>query len=169
MLDLSALSREDLERLVRAHARNWLAHDGLWFLDVEEKHGHEEAVEADARVWDRFAAVEAGRLCREFGIPIGGGLDSLARALFLRAYATINRQEILERSAGRFVFRMNECRVQEARKRAGRKPFGCKPVGLVEFRSFARAVDPRIEVRCVHCPPDDPPPNAICTWEFRLP
>ena len=37
------LSREELHRLVQAYAKSWLAHDGCWFLAVEEERGLEEA------------------------------------------------------------------------------------------------------------------------------
>ncbi len=168
MLDLGALTREELETLVRVHARNWLAHDGCWFLAIEEKHGLQEAIALDTRAWERFTTIEAGRILQEFGIPAGGGLDALERALAYRLYATINDQDVVERSAGRFVFRMRDCRVQSARRRAGRPLFPCKPVGLVEYAGFARTVDPRIATRCVHCPPDEVTAEAYCAWEFTL-
>ena len=44
----------------------------------------------------------------------------------------------------------------------------CKEVGLVEYTTFATTVDPRIETRCIACPPDQHPANWWCTWEFTL-
>ena len=55
------LSSEELHRLVRAYARCWLAHDGCWFLAVEEERGLEEAIRQDERAWARFAPLEARR------------------------------------------------------------------------------------------------------------
>jgi hypothetical protein len=60
---------------------------------------------------------------------------------------------------------MDVCRVQEARRRKGLPDFPCKSVGIVEFEVFARTVDPRIHVRCLHCPPEAPEGN-YCGWEF---
>ena len=98
----------------------------------------------------------------------GGGIPALAQALGLRLYAWINRQEIVEQTDDRLVFRMNDCRVQAARKRKGLPDFPCKPVGLVEYSGFAKTIDPRIETRCIGCPPDAHPDEWYCAWEFTL-
>ena len=66
------------------------------------------------------------------------------------------------------MFRMNKCRVQDARKRHGLKDFPCKSVGIVEYSTFARTIDPRLKCRCVACPPDDHPDQWYCSWEFTL-
>jgi Family of unknown function (DUF6125) len=164
----AALSREELLRALEMFAKNWLAHDGCWFLAAEEKLGLEAAMELDARSWERFAAAEAQRVMEVFGIPAGGGLEPLKRALSLRMYALVNEQHS-EWSADRscLCFVMDRCRVQEARRRKGLPDFPCRPVGEVEFTTFARTVDPRIVTTCVHCPPDAPP-GAACAWEFTI-
>lgn len=163
-----ALSREELLRALEAFAKNWLAHDGCWFLAAEERLGLEAAIELDGRAWERFAATEARRAMEVFGIPAGGGLEALERALSLRMYALVNEQHAEwsdDRTRLRFV--MDRCRVQETRRRKGLPDFPCRPVGEVEFATFARTVDPRIVTTCVHCPPDAPP-DAACAWEFSL-
>jgi len=164
---IDELSREELVRLVRMYARNWLAHDGCWFLAAEERLGLEAAMELDARSWERFAPAEAKRIMKEFAIPAHGGLEALARALKLRLYAAINPQEIIVRDEKTLVFRMVECRVQKTRREKGLPDFPCKAVGMVEFSNFARAVDERISTRCISCPPD-PVTDSYCRWEFIL-
>ena len=42
-MDLKELSREQLEYLLTDFAKRWLAHDGLWFQQVEREHGLDEA------------------------------------------------------------------------------------------------------------------------------
>ncbi|MBI3761622.1 MAG: hypothetical protein HY260_07135, partial [Chloroflexi bacterium] len=150
---LEDLSREDLIKLVEVHARNWLAHDGCWFLAAEERFGMETAIELDTRSWACFSPAEARRIMQAFDIGEGGGLDALEKALDYRLYATINRQAAERAGKDILRFRMVECRVQQARQRKGLPPFACKPVGLVEYTQFARAVDPRLETTCVHAPP----------------
>ena len=164
----AALTREELLGALVAFAKNWLAHDGCWFLAVEERDGLDAAIELDGRAWERFAAVEARRILETFGIPPHGGLDALARALSLRMYALVNEQHLEWLRKGRSLrLVMDGCRVQQARTRKGLPPFPCRPVGEVEFRTFASTVDPRIVTRCLRCPPE---PNAggACTWEFTL-
>ena len=166
-MNLQDLSREELIELVEIYAKNWLAHDGCWFLAAEEKLGMGTAIEMDARAWENFSPVEARRIMQVFEIPKVGGLVSLERALQFRLYATVNRQ-VSERVDGSTLrFRMVECRVQQARQRKGLAPFPCKPVGLVEYSQFARTVDPRIETICCHAPPDAVTAE-FCEWEFRL-
>jgi hypothetical protein len=163
-----SMSREDLLRALEMFAKNWLAHDGCWFLAAEEKTGLEVAMELDTAAWRRFAAAEARRAMETFGIPAGGGLEALERALALRMYALVNQQHTEwseDRSRLRFV--MDRCRVQEARRRKGLPDFPCRPVGMVEFSTFARTIDPAIETTCLYCPPDAPPGTG-CAWGFSL-
>ncbi len=124
-------------------------------------------MELDSRSWDRFAPAEARRIMKEFGIPANGGLEALEKALQLRLYAAINRQEITFRDENTLVFRMVDCRVQKTRKEKGLPDFPCKAVGMVEFSRFAETVDERISTRCLSCPPD-PVTDGYCTWEFSL-
>ncbi len=166
-MNLEELSREDLVKLVQIYAKNWLAHDGCWFLAVEEKLGMGKAIEMDARAWENFSPIEARRIMQTFVIPEQGGLDALARALQYRLYAAVNRQASERVDDSTLRFRMIECRVQQARQRKGLEPFPCKPVGLVEYSQFARTVDPRVETICRHAPPDAVT-NEFCEWDFRL-
>jgi hypothetical protein len=63
---------------------------------------------------------------------------------------------------------MNQCRVQDARKRKNMPDFPCKSVGMIEYKGFAKAIDPRIQVRCVTCPPGEHPESHYCAWEFWI-
>ena len=162
------LSRKELESMLRDAALNWLAHDGLWFLAAEETLGLEKAIELDGKAWESFTVIEAKRIMRRHGIAPGGGISSLSKALGYRLYAVINRQEVVTQTETRMVFRMNECRVQTARKRKGLPDFPCKRVGIIEYSGFAQTIDPRIQTRCLGCPPDAHPDDWYCAWEFSM-
>jgi len=162
------LSKEELIDILLDDAKNWLAHDGLWFQAVEAQHGMDMAIEADREAWRRFTVIEARRIMARLGLDDGGGIAALVECLKHRLYARLNLQECIEVSEERAVFRMVDCRVQSARKRKGLTDFPCKSVGLVEYAEFARAVDPRIETRCIACPPDEHPEYFYCAWEFTL-
>ena len=164
---LDTLTRDELLKLARMYAKNWLAHDGCWFLAAEEKHGMDTAMDLDAKSWERFAAAEAKRIMREFDIPAGGGLKALETAFRYRLYAALNPQRVEWPDENTLIFRMLECRVQAARHQKHLPDFPCKSVGIVEFTHFAREVDPRIRTRCVACPPDDASGFA-CAWEFTI-
>lgn len=165
---LNSLSKEDLIALLEDAAKNWLAHDGLWFQAVEAKFGMDVAIELDRVAWRQFTVIEAKRIMERHKIAPGGGIPALIRALSYRLYSYINRQEVIEVTSNRAVFRMIDCRVQSARQRKGLSDFPCKTVGMVEYEFFARTIDERIQTRCLYCPPDPHPPDSWCAWEFSL-
>ncbi|RLB80312.1 MAG: hypothetical protein DRH17_12245, partial [Deltaproteobacteria bacterium] len=156
MSAIDELSREKLLALLKNFAKNWLAHDGLWFQAVEQVHGLEHAIDLDAKAWRRFSPIEARRIKDFLGLPERGGLEALKTALEYRLYAVLNRQRS-ELKHGHLCFYMNDCRVQSARKRRGLPDFPCKQVGLVEYSTFATEIDPRIKTQCITCPPDKHP------------
>jgi len=89
---IEELDREQLLELVRGFAKNWLAHDGLWFQAVEGRHGLDEAMELDAEAWGRFSPIEARRIKSFLGLGDDGGLKALEQALGHRMYAVLNKQ-----------------------------------------------------------------------------
>jgi len=169
MKTIKDLDYQELQDLLIDAAKNWLAHDGLWFRAVEEKFGMETALELDKRAWEKFTVIEAKRIMKRLDLSPEGGIPALIQALKFRLYAFINVQEVLEANENRCVFRMNRCRVQESRKRQGLPDFPCKSIGIVEYSGFAKIIDPRIQTRCLVCPPDPHPPNVWCAWEFFIP
>jgi hypothetical protein len=164
---LENLSREELIKLLQVFAKNWLAHDGCWFLATEDKFDLETAIDRDTAAWHLFAPVEAKRIMDFLGIQPGGGLKALERVLQFRQYAVINRQSVEWIDDKTMVFKMLDCRVQAARRRKKLPDFPCKPVGKVEFSRFAGAVDPRIKTECVACPPDEVD-GFFCAWKFTI-
>jgi hypothetical protein len=161
-------SKEELIDLLEIAAKNWLAHDGLWFLAAEDAFDMETAIELDRRAWERFTVIEAKRIMRFLDVEPGGGIPALKKALRYRLYARLNEQEMIDVDARSFIFRMNDCRVQSARKRKGLPDFPCKPVGLVEYANFATTIDPRFQTECIACPPDPHPEEYWCAWKFTL-
>jgi hypothetical protein len=157
-----------LEGMLDDFAKNWLAHDGLWFQAVENKFGMEAAIDCDREAWRIFTVIEAKRIMKRHNIAAGSGLDGLKKALGFRLYARLNTQEITAETENSFVFRMNACRVQTARARKGLDDFPCKSVGVVEYSEFARTIDERINTECLACPPDDHPAEYFCAWRFSI-
>ncbi|MFX0085002.1 MAG: DUF6125 family protein [Candidatus Hodarchaeota archaeon] len=165
---IEELNRDDLIKLVRMYAKNWLAHDGCWFLAAEKRHGLEEAIQIDKEGWIRFTVIEAKRIMKEFNIPRQSGLDGLEKALQLRLYASMNIQEIERSTKNVLIFKMKTCRVQEARERKKLPYFPCKEVGIEEYSRFASTIDPRINTKVIACPPDKGERDFHCGWEFTL-
>jgi hypothetical protein len=165
---LEEMTKADLIKIIVDDAKNWLAHDGLWFQAVEKRYGIEVAIDADTDAWRSFTVIEAKRIMERLGMKPGGGIAALVECLRHRLYARVNLQDVIEQTDSRVVFRMLDCRVQSARKRRGLPDFPCKSVGMVEYAEFAKAVDPRIKTKCIACPPDAHPDEFWCAWEFFL-
>lgn len=168
MLFPQELSKEEILELLKDAAKNWLAHDGLWFLEVEKHYGLKKAIELDKSAWEKFTVIEAKRIMERLKIKPGGGIIALIQALNFRLYAHINKQEIIKVNENKIIFRMNDCRVQLARKRNNLPDFPCKEVGIVEYSFFAQTIDPRIKTKCIACPPDPHPEEFYCAWEFYI-
>jgi len=155
--------------MISDFAKLWLAHDGLWFQAVEQEYGLEAAIKLDKIAWSQFSPLEAKRILERLNKQPGGGIPLLAEALNHRLYAHLNKQRFVEQTPNCLVFEMVSCRVQDARHRRGLPPFPCKEVGMVEYSTFARTIDPRIETHCKRCPPDDFNGEYWCRWEFVIP
>ena len=166
--DLVKLSKEELMDYIEDISKNWLAIDGTWFQAVEREFGIDKAIHFDKESWKVFTVIEAKRIMQRFKIQENGGIQALMKALRFRVYANINKQEIVEVSDKRIVFRMNDCRVQSARNRKNLPEFPCKTVGITEYSLFAKTIDKRIKTKCICCPPDDHPKDYYCAWEFTI-
>lgn len=165
---LLTLPKEVLVDMLEDQAKNWLAHDGLWFQAVERHFGMEDAIQLDREAWITFTQIEAKRIMGRHGIEPGGGLAALKKALQFRLYARINEQSLIDEDPNCLRFEMNDCRVQSARKRKGLDDFPCKPVGIAEYAYFAHTIDPRIRTEVICCPPDPHPDRYYCAWQFTL-
>jgi hypothetical protein len=151
---LKHLDRETLEAMLADFAKNWLAHDGLWFQAVEEHTDMATAIDLDTQAWEKFTVLEAQRIMALHKIPQGSGLAGLKKALQFRLYAFLNTQEIRNETETSFEFYMVDCRVQSARERRQLPLFPCKSVGIIEYTEFARTIDPLIKTDVICCPPD---------------
>ncbi len=76
---LYSLSKEELVKIIVDDAKNWLAHDGVWFQAVEKRYGLEAAVEVDTEAWRDFSAIEAKRILERLGMKPGGGHTGAGR------------------------------------------------------------------------------------------
>lgn len=162
------MPREKLMALIETLGTNWLANDGVWFQAVEFSSGMDDAKRCNDTCWTRFAPFEAWSIKKFLELPENAGLEGLEKALMFRMYSRINVQTIVAESENTISFQMNDCRVQSARKRKGLADYPCKSAGMVEYTTFARAIDARIKTECIGCPPDKHPEEWFCAWRFTL-
>src|SRR5512146_3453067 len=92
------LSKEELVKIIVDDAKNWLAHDGLWFQAVEKRYGIDVAIDADIDAWHSFTVIEAKRIMERLGLAPGGGIPALVECPQHRLYARLNTQQVTEQS-----------------------------------------------------------------------
>ena len=165
---LLSLPKEILVDMLEDQAKNWLAHDGLWFQAVEDRYGKEVAIQLDKKAWITFTQIEAKRIMKRHEIGPQGGIPALKKALQFRLYARINEQSLIDEGPNILRFEMNDCRVQSARNRKGLVDFPCQSVGIAEYAYFAHTIDPRFRTEVICCPPDPHPDEYYCAWRFTL-
>lgn len=161
------LNRDQLLELCKVYARNWLAHDGCWFLSVEEKYGMDTAIEIDTESWRKFTVVEARRLKEFLQLGENSGIEGLKKALSFRLYSTLNI-DMIETEGDVLLYFVKTCRVQEARQKKGLPYFPCMSVGIVEYGLFAKTIDSRFETEMISCHPEVTNPEYNCIWKFTL-
>jgi hypothetical protein len=165
---LLSMPKEKLAELIELLGVNWLAGDGVWFQSVEAEYGMYDAKRCNDSCWAWFSPFEAWSIKRLLNLPEQPGIEGLKKALQMRMYAKINVQSIIDEGPNSILFQMNNCRVQAARKSKGLDDYPCKSAGLVEYSSFARAIDSRIQTVCIGCPPDGHPEEWSCAWRFSI-
>jgi hypothetical protein len=166
---LHKLDAKELTNLLAEMSKNWVACDGIWFQTIENNYDDEmlTAKRINDTNWVRFSPLEAKMIMHRFNLPENGGLPVLKEALKYRQYALINKYEMIDEGDS-LIYRNVDCRVQVARKRRSLPDYPCKSSGVSEYTHFAEGIDPRIQVRCLGCPPGEHPKDWWCAWEFTM-
>ena len=164
---LQDLMKNELIQLIELYSKNWLAMDGVWFQSIEEKYGMAEAMKHDANAWRRFTLIEAKKIKDFLKLPEQAGIEGLQKALTLRFYANINKDEI-RIEGNTLLYRTLECRVQNARQRKNMPWHPCKTVGIIEYTGFAKTIDERFSCEAISCYPEIYDTTCACSWKFTL-
>jgi len=164
---ISDIPREKIPDFIFMHLRNMWSIDGLYFLGIEEKYGTKVATEIDKDVWKIMGKIEARRLKFLFDIK-DNNLSSLVKCLKLSGWALdLEDKEIIKKD-NRVIISNSVCRIQNTRIQKNLSEFPCKKVRWGFLKSFAKEINPNIEVVCKSCPPDKHDDNIWCEWEFIL-
>jgi hypothetical protein len=148
--------------------RNLWRVDGLYFLEIEKKFGTEAATEIDAKVWEAMAAIEAKSLQKMFNTGENPNIPTIMGLLRLTSWALDQPFKTVEIAADKAVLSINRCRTQEARLKKGLDEFPCKRVRFGYLKTFAKTLNPNVEVNCLVCPPEPHPKDLWCKWDFKL-
>lgn len=172
-------SREDREMLAKMpteklfdyffmQIRNLWRIDGLYFLGIEKKFATEAATEIDANVWEIMARIEAKSLQKMFQVGENPDVPAIMELLCRSSWALDQPFKNIEVDRKRAVLSIFKCRTQETRLSKGLSEFPCKEVRFGYLKNFAQTLNPKVEVNCLVCPPDEHPKGSWCKWEFVL-
>jgi hypothetical protein len=148
--------------------RNLWRVDGLYFLCIEKRLGTEAATEIDAEVWATMAAIEAKGLQRMFRVGENPGVIKTVELLCKSSWALDQPFKTVEISERRATLSVDKCRTQETRLNKSLREFPCKQVRFGYLKSFAKTLNPKVEVNCLICPPDKHLKEQWCKWEITL-
>jgi hypothetical protein len=165
---LTEMPLEKLINLLFLHIRNLWRVDGLYFLNIEKRFGTETASEIDAEVWETMAIIEAKSLQKMFKVGENPDVPTIMRLLQMSSWALDQPFKTIETTDRRATLSVDRCRTQEARLNKGLCEFPCKKVRFGYLKKFAQTLNPKVEVNCLVCPPDEHPRNLWCKWEFKI-
>ena len=154
--------------LVELCSKSLYTLDGLWFSLLEKKHGLDVALDIEEAVWRRFCPTHLRRVLKTFPIKTDNPIQAVINLLQVDPIQLIYKREIVELTDSKTVFRITDCPPQKARVRDGKGEFPCKKVGMIMFQAYAEAIDPRIKLTCLVCPPDAHPLQYWCEWQFEI-
>ena len=103
---------------------------------MERHYGTDAGRQCSEEAIGAYSEIEAKRILKLFGLPLNGGIPVLMQALRFRIYHLINKQDFVEVSEKRCIFRMRECRAQAMRKKKGLPDYPCKTTGIADYSHF---------------------------------
>ena len=165
---LASMSKDGLLDYLFLQVRNLWRVDGLYFLGIEKKFGTEAATEIDASVWEAMAEIEAKSLQKMFKVEENPNVAKIMELLEKSSWALDQPFKTSRVSDGHAVLGVDKCRTQETRLSRGLGEFPCKKVRFDYLKNFAKTLNPKVEVKCLVCPPDRHPKESWCKWEFTL-
>jgi hypothetical protein len=171
LVDRDMLAKMPLEKILDyffMQIRNIWRVDGLYFLGIERKFGTEGATEIDTEVWENMATIEAKSLQRMFEVGENPDVATIISLLQKSSWSLDQPFKTIEIGNERATLGIDRCRTQEARLGKGLVEFPCKKVRFGYLNKFAKTLNPKVEVKCLACPPDKHPTNSWCKWEFTI-
>jgi hypothetical protein len=158
--------KEDILKYLGFLMYNYRVMDSFWFINIENRHGLEEACKINELVWGKMGNLTARDLRERFDIT-EKGIPGFVKALMLFPWYVIVGYNLTE-NENELIIDVPSCPAQEGRLKRGIGEYDCKDMHRAEFENFAHIVDPSIKVECLFAPPDEHPKDLYCRWRFTV-
>jgi len=165
--ELMKLPKETLAEMVEAGGRNCWSVQNHWMEYMLRQYGNDAAARADEELFQRFTRSMTYRSKRILNIE-GDDIPAFLKVLTFFPMQTPD-SEVVQVNDRTVVLRVSSCTMVRERTQRGLPLLPCKPAGIGCFATLATMVNRDAKVRCVFCPPDEIPPDAVCQWEFEFP
>lgn len=163
---LAQLSKEDLLDFIELTVKNFWTLQNNWVINVEKKYGEDAAMELDGMVMGKYQQVENHRLQKFFNL--GDDMAALVKVIDNSMGAANLEQEFAEVTEKRAVLRVTKCTMQLQRRKSGLPEIACQKAHQAQEGFGVKVINPKMEIRCLSCPPDPHPEDLWCEWEFTL-
>ncbi|UCH31957.1 MAG: hypothetical protein JSV05_00740 [Candidatus Bathyarchaeota archaeon] len=161
---------EVMKNLVYVYSSAWFKSEKM----VIERYGLEASLsEGFMELFRDFGAKEARRLV-ELELIGGTNIDSIIKGFKLSHWALFEDIKFRKLSDNIAIMRTIDCSRQKYAKSKWGTEYPCKDLHFsLESRiGFAKAINPKAEVTCSFCPPDQRsksiPENLSCQWTIKV-
>lgn len=164
--NLSELPKEKLLDYIEMQFKNLWTLQNNYIVSLEEKFGHDVAIEFDSMCYGRLSEVTIHRLRKLFNLG-----DDIEAALAFLTYVVPEpgtEGEWFQIGDRKIVWRVTRCGMQLARKERGAPELPCKPALLGVMERRFKAINPRFRIVRTMAPPDPHPDDLWCEIEVEL-
>ena len=165
----SRFLKETLLNLLHSYAQYILRIDGYWYLNVMDRWGNDEALEADIKVWEKAQVWEIDRISKLLNIR---GNDVLTVMKYTQAspWMWLQQYDIDIKNNDHAVITYHTCPTLAALEKEGkgREKRQCQEVEPRILSVIAGYFNPNIKITPLKAPPRTDYNDMCCQWEFKL-
>ena len=171
-LKIEDFSKEVLIKLLYEYSRIFLATDGFWYTLIEQRHGEDEAMACEIKVWDKCYTFDPRRITQAMNIQ-GRNVEACMKALPLSPGFPLGffDWDVDLKNSNHAIVTVNRCPslLFFEKEGKGRDVRICNELEQRTFQVYANYFNPAIKVTALKLPPRKNKEEVpCCQWEWKL-